>query len=94
MLGAVAGTYFVLAIAQQINGHDLHWPLRYWWSPIAWGLVLGAVGALGDLVESLLKRECGRKDSGSALSGFGGFLDVFDAIILAAPFAVILTRWL
>lgn len=92
--GAVGGTYLVLAITQSITGRDLPWPLHHWWSPIVWGLVLGAVGALGDLVESLLKRESKMKDSGSALGGFGGFLDVFDAILLAAPFAVILTRWL
>lgn len=50
------------------------------------GVVLGAVGQLGDLVESLLKRDAGVKDSG-AVPGFGGVLDILDSPLLAAPVA-------
>jgi phosphatidate cytidylyltransferase len=48
------------------------------------GLLFGAVGQVGDLMASLLKRDAGVKDSGSALPGFGGVLDVIDSPLLVA----------
>ena len=57
---------------------------------VAAGVVLAGVGAAGDLLESLLKREAGAKDSGSILPGMGGMLDVLDSPLLAGPFAWIL----
>ena len=58
-------------------------------SLINWLIVGGIVavfGSLGDLIESLLKRSVGVKDSGSFMPGHGGFLDRFDAFIFAVPF--------
>ena len=52
---------------------------------LAFGLVVGAIGQLGDLMESLLKRDAARKDSGQAIPGFGGIMDVVDSLLLAAP---------
>lgn len=49
------------------------------------GLFAGAVGQLGDLVESLLKRSTGIKDSGGIVPGHGGMLDRIDALILVSP---------
>lgn len=52
------------------------------------GLVTALAGVAGDLVESLFKREAGVKDSGRMMPGHGGFLDRFDALYLAASFAL------
>jgi phosphatidate cytidylyltransferase len=57
-----------------------------WPQGLVAGLLLGAVGQLGDLLESLLKRDAGVKDSGR-VPGFGGILDILDSPLLAAPVA-------
>lgn len=51
------------------------------------GVLLGAVGQVGDLMASLLKRDAGVKDSGHSLPGFGGVIDVIDSPLLVAPVA-------
>jgi phosphatidate cytidylyltransferase len=55
-----------------------------------YGLAVGVAGMLGDLAESLVKRELSAKDSGRSLGGMGGFLDLIDATLVAAPAAWLL----
>ncbi|HVX84987.1 MAG TPA: phosphatidate cytidylyltransferase [Phycisphaerae bacterium] len=57
-----------------------------WYHGLIGGAILGAVGQIGDLFESLLKRDAGVKDSGT-VPGFGGVLDILDSPLLAAPVA-------
>jgi phosphatidate cytidylyltransferase len=54
---------------------------------ITFGILLGLFGVLGDLAESLIKRDCLAKDAASTIPGFGGILDVIDSILFAGPIA-------
>ena len=78
-MGGLAGTIFVAFIA--LYKQDV--------LTIAHSIMLGAViavaGPLGDLFESLLKRDAGVKDSGSVLGGHGGVLDRIDSLLIMAP---------
>jgi phosphatidate cytidylyltransferase len=58
-----------------------------WWGWVVFGLLVGGAGMIGDLAESLLKRDVGRKDSSTWLPGFGGVLDIVDSLLLSAPVA-------
>jgi phosphatidate cytidylyltransferase len=57
------------------------------WGWLAYGLVVGVAGMVGDLAESLLKRDARCKDSSRWMPGFGGVLDIIDSLLLAAPVA-------
>lgn len=62
-------------------------PFPHLWQAAVFGVFVTAFGILGDLAESLLKRGCGVKDSGSYIPGFGGLLDVVDSVLMGGPAA-------
>ncbi|MFO1092951.1 MAG: phosphatidate cytidylyltransferase [Planctomycetaceae bacterium] len=79
-LGAWTWLYFAAPgfIGASFPGHG--WSLVY-------GVTLGAVGLVGDLCESLIKRDLGQKDAAALMPGFGGLLDLLDSILFAGPVA-------
>lgn len=81
--GAVGGFLFAIAAA---------WIARAWFAPylkpidaLALGVLVGVFAQVGDLVESLLKREAQHGDSSDLIPGHGGVLDRFDSLYFAAP---------
>ncbi len=63
------------------------------WTVMILSLVLNIAAQFGDLVESLIKRGAGVKDSGAILPGHGGMLDRVDALLFAAPIMWIYASW-
>jgi len=55
------------------------------WGELGIIIILAIISQLGDLFESLIKRDCQVKDSGRIFPGMGGVLDVIDSIIFTAP---------
>ena len=64
-----------------------------WWWGIVAGVSIAFVGTMGDLTESLIKRESGLKDMSQILPGHGGVLDRVDALLMSAPVAYFIFAW-
>ncbi len=81
--GAIAG--FVVAVASFVVAKMLLLEYMTMPSAIICGCIVGVFGQIGDMVESLLKRDAGVKDSSSLIPGHGGMLDRFDSLIFVSP---------
>ena len=81
--GAIGGLVTGIIVAV-IVGIIFPIPINYW-QMIVLGFIICVLAQLGDLVESLLKRNADVKDSGNLLPGHGGFLDRLDSFFLTGP---------
>ncbi len=89
--GAAAGLLTSIALAVGLVP-VLGLPLPYGLAALL-GALVGTVGQVGDLAESLLKRQAGVKDSGRLIPGHGGMLDRVDSLLFVAPVVYYFLQW-
>jgi len=90
IFGGIAGAALIVFVVSPylIN---VTVPKPWWWF-LVYGIAVTLAGMVGDLAESLLKRDAQIKDSSSWLPGLGGVLDVIDSLVFAAPVSFVI--WL
>ena len=88
--GAIGG-WVAATVAMAILGA---WAGLPWFHGILLGFGVGVAGTVGDLAESVIKRQFGAKDSGNIVPGHGGLLDRLDSLLFAAVFAYYYLAWI
>jgi phosphatidate cytidylyltransferase len=95
MEGALGGLLLAIVIALLYIGYVLHPLAQLAMRPLAtvlFAVTISVVAQVGDLAESLIKREAGIKDSSTLIPGHGGVLDRFDSLLFVLPVAALLLR--
>ncbi len=87
MEGAIAGAIAAVVLGGVVGAMLHPWADKGIGAGIVLGILVAIAAPLGDLAESMIKRDLGVKDLGGFLPGHGGFLDRFDAVLFALPLA-------
>ena len=90
--GAIFGLIF--AIISMIISKLVMLDFLSWKDVIVIGLIVGVIGQVGDLIESLFKRDAGVKDSSSIIPGHGGIFDRFDSLLYTGPIVLLYLKYL
>lgn len=95
--GAIGGLVATVIVAWLFVHYALRPAAQLAMSPagvLAFGILVSVAAQIGDLVESLLKREAGVKDSSRLIPGHGGLLDRLDSLMFVLPVSYVLFEWL
>lgn len=90
--GAIFGLLF--AVLAMVISKVLFLDFLAWEDVITIGLIVGIIGQIGDLIESLFKRDAGVKDSSTLIPGHGGIFDRFDSLLYTAPAVLLYIKYL
>jgi len=85
LVSTLASLVFVYFLGRRMPGMS-------WTHAVILGVILGICAVVGDLIESLFKREAGAKDSGRFFPGIGGILDLLDSLLFNAPIMYLYLR--
>jgi phosphatidate cytidylyltransferase len=89
--GAIFG--FIFAIITLVLAKIIVLNFLSWSTAITIGIVVGIFGQIGDLIESLFKRDADVKDSSSIIPGHGGIFDRFDSLLYTAPVILLILKY-
>jgi phosphatidate cytidylyltransferase len=92
--GLIAGAIAAVVLGGIVGGVLHPWAIKGVGGGLALGFIVAVTAPIGDLVESMIKRDLRVKDLGGVLPGHGGFLDRFDAMLFALPAAYYLALYL